>query len=274
MAKSNSKNHKNKGHSNSSKLFIGVVVAVLLVLAISTYGTQLTGYQVASMQVPDSLTVRPIGLASVRINSDSTSCSFSTIKLTSNLPGAFRFGSIQTNEVWWIVKNTTRTAGCSNFNGYWVYRNSSGSLLNYSEYSPGSWIGSSRGIITTIRYHYNINAEVISTITMMADGSFARFSGATTGNTTAVNVSIRDGSPQTTTGHWKITAVYGNSAMGSPRATTAYFRDTIGSTASGQVGYKYRNDTTIFTNVPFCSPRGSCLNTSTRTLIRVLVPRN
>ncbi len=213
-----------------------------------------------------TLKVEPVNLDSIQVNGNTTSCSFSAVKLTSSRPDAFRFGSEQESTVWWLAKNRSQN-GCGTWNGYWLYQNSSSVYAN----SIGlTTVRRDLGITSSIRFYYpGSGTDSSVNINITADGNF---NNTRNGNTKWVNIiipEILNESTVITEGSWNIAMVFGaGSAAGSASATDLGIRDSLGLTTSGKINYtapgRVAADQTAayYGYPPFYSPRGSFVSSA------------
>lgn len=270
--KTNSKHTKtnakqnSKRHSNSSKLLIGTALAVLLLLVVSTYGTQLSGWPVAigtdSTAPRDPITISAVTLDAITLPGGTYS--FSAIK--ANTTGTYyKWGNridggiYLTNSVWILTKN--RTAAGSSLVGSVIYMNDSGQYT--IAYTPTT--SASFSNIFTLVDLYTPSGE-----NTLQDLSVKLEAGRTTRDRSRMitaRIELTESAAYGTASlqdTWIFYYVFGTSSSGSPTAVDGHFqfRDAAGrvSRISRLVTYRYGVGGSANSPLPYCSPLGSCIN--------------
>ncbi len=188
-------------------------------------------------------------------------------------------------DVWVVLKNMTIDVMAANFTGAVLYYNGT-YYVNYTTSAPITQVGAN--IIVTLPPMYyssgsstDTNVQPTVNLTNGALWNSQAASGYTTGswnfsggNTTTVIVSIPEilnESTALTGGNWSFFYV-----MDSGTSTTGNFRNSMTSTTSDTVNYSvsvlsYRPTTeNKAVTPPFCSPRGSCVNSVSSSSAQVM----
>ncbi len=215
---------------------------------------------------------------------------YNAIMFDSTSSSAFRFASDNTDKIYFLAKNKTSvgnspwnlTGGVvyQNSSGEWVYVNYSSSYSTYAISEPA--LGAIQVTYTLPAYYYasggGADTSVQFTVapywpSLTSNFSVYANSGNNTvanNNFTALNISIREvlnDSTSTTAGAWHL--LY---SFDSASAYDGNFRSTIGGTTNDNLNYtSYTFGLAFNGNLPYCSPRGSCVESGAFTQSGVTV---
>lgn len=246
------------------KIFAATTFAFLMLVSLVS-GQVATGTGVTAPR--QAITLERLVL-DMQVDGGTVTSSFIALKLSTGGPyawavdsGIFGSGAYQTPNVWVLLKNRSSTG--AEFVGRLVYQNASSTYAiarNASTTSPIGWWNSS-GIWVVPLTLVKTTGSVISQPTVALLG--VRGSGSTIRpNVTKVLTTIPEAY-----GDWKFYLRFT-----SPASATANFRNSFTTTVTNKATFQ-RPLGTLVSQLPFCSPIGSCIKTTEFTSTAITVRR-